>query len=281
MDSGANIFIFPPAYAISETIAPSLHCLTSATSGPAHVPLHSAEVMFGMRDSTGTMRRFRQHAFIHADLPFALFPLSSLGARGCYFDFYNVIGLQCGPMFLPFSLIDGLYLAKIFTISLSSADFSTFDDFTSDLTVLVAQTRSHNLVLPEVVVIPASIDLSASLVPAAPPVSPVFTLPEPSVSFSSKLTGAGLLLLHAHRRLGHLHDRLLKRMIDCGMCGALVWVPGIVIRAHCWDCLKGQQKRNVPSPDPNLRDLHPLLCQLLVWDWCGPHHVCALHSELY
>jgi len=196
MDSGANIFIFPPAYAISETIAPSLHCLTSATSGPAHVPLHSAEVMFGMRDSTGTMRRFRQHAFIHADLPFALFPLSSLGARGCYFDFYNVIGLQCGPMFLPFSLIDGLYLAEIFTISLSSADFSTFDDFTSDLTVLVAQTRSHNLVLPEVVVIPASIDLSASLVPAAPPVSPVFTLPEPSVSFSSKLTGAGLLLLH-------------------------------------------------------------------------------------
>jgi hypothetical protein len=281
MDSGANIFIFPPAYAISETIAPSLHCLTSATSGPAHVPLHSAEVMFGMRDSTGTMRRFRQHAFIHADLPFALFPLSSLGARGCYFDFYNVIGLQCGPMFLPFSLIDGLYLAEIFTISLSSADFSTFDDFTSDLTVLVAQTRSHNLVLPEVVVIPASIDLSASLVPAAPTVSPVFTLPEPSVSFSSKLTGAGLLLLHAHRRLGHLHDRLLKRMIDCGMCGALVWVPGIVIRAHCWDCLKGQQKRNVPSPDPNLRELHPLSCQVLVWDWCGPHHVRALHGEQY
>jgi hypothetical protein len=53
MDSGANIFIFPPAYAIPGTIAPSLHCLTSATSGPA---LHSAEVMFGMRDSTGATR---------------------------------------------------------------------------------------------------------------------------------------------------------------------------------------------------------------------------------
>ncbi len=66
-------------------MAPSLHCLTSATSGPAHVPLNSAEVMFGMCDSAGKMRRFRLHAFIHADLPFASFPLSVLGAQGCYF----------------------------------------------------------------------------------------------------------------------------------------------------------------------------------------------------
>jgi hypothetical protein len=101
------------------------------------------------------------------------------------------------------------------------------------------------------------------------------------VSFSSRLTGAGLLLLHAHRRLGHLHDRILKRMIDSGMCGNLVWVPGIVIRAHCWDCLKGQQKRKIPAPDPNLRELHPLSCQVLVWDWCGPQHVRALHGEFY
>ena len=93
MDSGANIFIFPPAYAISGTTAPSLHCLTSATSGPAHVPLHSAVVMFGMHDSAGEMRQFRQHAFIHADLSFALFPLSTPGARGCYFDFYDVLRL--------------------------------------------------------------------------------------------------------------------------------------------------------------------------------------------
>jgi hypothetical protein len=191
-------------------------------------------------------------------LPFALFPLSSLGALGCYFDFYDVLGLQCGSMFLPFSPIDGLYLAEILTNSLSSSDFSTFDDFTSDLTVLVAQTSSKTLALPEVVVFPAPMDHSTSLEPAAPIVSPAFTFPEPSVSFSSWLTGAGLLLLHAHRRLGHLHDRLLKRMIDCGMCGNLAcqWVPGIVIRAHCWDCLKGQQKRNEP-PDVNLRELHP------------------------
>ena len=101
MDSGANNFIFPPVYAIPGTIVPSLHCLTSATSGPAHVPLHSADVLFGMHDSAGELRRFRQHAFIHADLPFALFPLSTLGARGCYFDFYDVVGLQCGSMFLP------------------------------------------------------------------------------------------------------------------------------------------------------------------------------------
>ncbi len=169
-----------------------------------------------------------------------------------------MLGLQCGSMFLPFSPIDGLYLAEILTNSLSSSDFSTFDDFTSDLTVLVAQTSSKTLALPEVVVFPAPMDHSTSLEPAAPIVSPAFTFPEPSVSFSSWLTGAGLLLLHAHRRLGHLHDRLLKRMIDCGMCGNLAcqWVPGIVIRAHCWDCLKGQQKRNEP-PDVNLRELHP------------------------
>ena len=80
MDSGANIFIFPPAYAIPGTMVPSSHCLTSATSGSAHVPLTSADVMFGMRDSMGVlvMRMFRQNAFIHPDLPFALFPLSLL-----------------------------------------------------------------------------------------------------------------------------------------------------------------------------------------------------------
>ncbi len=34
---------------------------------------------------------------------------------------------------------------------------------------------------------------------------------------SSKMTAAGLLLLHAHRRLGYLYDRSLKRMVACGM----------------------------------------------------------------
>jgi hypothetical protein len=142
MDSGENIFIFPPVFAIPGTVTPSLHCLTSATSGPAHFPLNSAEVMLGMRDSAGEMRVFRQHAFIHADLPFALFPLSVLGAQGCYFDFYDVLGLQCGSMFLPFSLINGLYLAEIFHLSSNCSNFSTFFHFNSDLTVLVAQTRS-------------------------------------------------------------------------------------------------------------------------------------------
>jgi hypothetical protein len=281
MDSGANNFIFPPVYAIPGTIVPSLHCLTSATSGPAHVPLHSADVLFGMHDSAGELRRFRQHAFIHADLPFALFPLSTLGARGCYFDFYDVVGLQCGSMFLPFALTDGLYLAELFVLPLDSFAVTTFDDFSSVNTVLVAQTRSTTLSLPAPVVLPVSMDRSAHVLPAAPDTANVSALPDPPLSFSSRLTGAGLLLLQAHRRLGHLHDRLLKRMIDCGMCGNLVWVPGIVIRAHCWDCLKGQQKRNVPAPDPNLRELHPLSCQVLVWDWCGPQHVRALHGEFY
>ena len=30
-----------------------------------------------------------------------------------------------------------------------------------------------------------------------------------------------------------------------------------------------------------MRELHPLSCQVLVWDWCGPQHVRALHGELY
>jgi hypothetical protein len=47
------------------------------------------------------------------------------------------------------------------------------------------------------------------------------------------------------------------------------------------DCLTGQQKRNVPAPDLNIRELHPLSCQVEVWDWCGPQHVRALHGELY
>jgi hypothetical protein len=41
-------------------------------------------------------------------------------------------------------------------------------------------------------------------------VSPSCKLLKNAVSFSSKLTGAGLLLLHEHRGLGHLHDLILK-----------------------------------------------------------------------
>jgi hypothetical protein len=70
-------------------------------------------------------------------------------------------------------------------------------------------------------------------------------------------------------------------MIDAGQCGALKWVKGIVLRELCWDCLKGQQKWKVPAPDPNLGQLHPLACQIMVWDWCCPHHVVGLNGQLY
>jgi hypothetical protein len=124
MDSGANIFLFPPVFALSGTLTPSSHCLTSATSGPAIVPLSSAEVMFGLRDSIGVMRVFRQRAFIHSDIPFALLPLSLLGENGCYFDFYGTLGLQCGTMFLPFTLVDGLNLDLV-TYVLDFEEFSS------------------------------------------------------------------------------------------------------------------------------------------------------------
>ena len=193
-------------------------------------------------------------------------------------------------MFLPFTLVDGLYLAELFMVSSDSFPLSTFDSEYIHAG-FVAQTRSitASRSLPVIdfspALVPVPAVLSSGLVIPVPIDSstPVVPVPEAAseVSFSSRLTGAGLLLLHAHRRLGHLHDRILKRMIDSGMCGNLTWVPGIVIRANCWDCLKGQQKRKVPATDPNLRELHPLSCQFLVWDWCGPQHVRALHGELY
>ncbi len=131
-------FFLSSAYAIPESLAPSLHCLSSASSGPAHVPLQSAQVLFGMRDSVGTMRMFHWTAFIHAGLAFALFPLSNLGAQGCYFDFYDIIVLQCGTMFFPFDLTDGLYLAVLVAVSVVSCPLSTL--FLNSLpAVLVAQ----------------------------------------------------------------------------------------------------------------------------------------------
>ncbi len=230
---------------------------------------------------------FIQHAFIHADLPFALLLLSTLGACWRYFDFYDVIGLQCSSMFLPFALTDGLYE------SLSCWNFHCFFRFFSFLFLWWFQSCSYCPCCPNAFthfVFAAAksccpsvpIEYSAYILPVATNIPPVSSLPEPSVSFSSRLTGAGLLLLHVHRHLGHCMTGFWnRRMIDCGMCGKLAWVPGIVIRDHCWDCLKGQQRRNVPAPDPNLRELHPLSCQILVWDWCGPQHVCALHGEFY
>jgi hypothetical protein len=63
------------------------------------------------------------------------------------------------------------------------------------------------LVIPT---IPSSVESVPSMQDVFDIVFPTSALPEPAVSFSSKLTGAGLLLLHAHRHLGHLHDRVLK-----------------------------------------------------------------------
>ena len=65
-------------------------------------------------------------------------------------------------------------------------------------------------------------------------------------------------------------------MLGC----VLKWVKGLGLGETCWDCVKGQQKRNVPAPDPNSDMLHPLACQM-VRDWCGPHHVSGLDGELY
>jgi hypothetical protein len=106
-----------------------------------------------------------------------------------------------------------------------------FSNFNSDKTVNVAQTRFHNVSLPELVVLPAHMNLPASVelvlsLPAATHiVSPLFTLPEPSVPFSSKLAGAGLLLLpQLHQLLCQVlgldwccpqHVRALDREIYC------------------------------------------------------------------
>jgi hypothetical protein len=139
--------------------------------------------MFGMRDSAGETCLFRQHAFIHADLPFALFPLSVIGAQGCNFDFYDVLGLQCGSMFLPFFLINGLYLAEIFPLPFNCSNFSTFFHFNSDQTVLVAQLRSKTMSLPDIGLLPVNPTIPASVesVPSMPDVldivSPTSALP--------------------------------------------------------------------------------------------------------
>ncbi len=83
LKSGANTFMFSLEYVIPGSLTPSLHCLISATSGPARIPLHAAQVMLGIHDPMGILQIFRPSAFIHADLPFAWFPLSTLDEHGC------------------------------------------------------------------------------------------------------------------------------------------------------------------------------------------------------
>ena len=184
-----------------------MHCLTSATPGPAHVPLKSADGLFRMDGSAGHSQIFRQAAFIHADLPFALISLSILRAQGCFFAFYDVIWLQCGPLVFRFPLIDGLSLAEIFSVPVDSSPISTFD-LCSVSAVLVAQTCSITSALfnidsestPVVVKQPVVGTAAGSASTSADIVAGTAPLPESMAppSFSSPLTGAGLLLLLAH-----------------------------------------------------------------------------------
>ena len=162
--------------------------------------------MVNMHDSVCVMSQIPQHAFIPSGLLFDLFRLSALGAPGRHFDFHDVLGLQCGSMFFFFSLTNGLYLPANVSVSLDCSGFSTFVVFNSDKTVIVAPTRFRNVSLPELVVLPVSINLPASVesVQSLPTTShitsPVFMLPELSLPISSKLT-AGLLLLHQLHQL--------------------------------------------------------------------------------
>jgi len=302
MDSEANSFMFTAQFAVPGSIVPSHHCLISATSGGTQISLERAEVVFGMYDSDSCLHVFRQSAFLHSALLLVLFPLSMLADAGCFFDFYGTVGLSRGDIFLPFQKQDGLYLAPIFPVPFDSPVISDFLPVTAALSVsmgLPAVTRSSlrtgrltnasssvadsgsstfnandNLVALGENAVVASEDLVSLADEFA-------SRQEKDGLQPLRFTGDGARLFAGHRRYGHLHDRVFKRMIDAGLCGKLKWVKGLALRENCWDCLKGQQKRNIPAPGPNLETLHPRACQIMVWDWCGPHHVSGLHGELY
>ena len=97
MDSGANAFMFPPIFLVAGTRTPSMHCLISATTGPAAICLDQGTVIFGMIDSQDEIHCFRESVYIHDALPFALFPVSCLSVQGVYFDFYGTSSL-CGSV---------------------------------------------------------------------------------------------------------------------------------------------------------------------------------------
>ena len=293
--------MFTAQFAVPGSIVPSHHCLISATSGGTQIPLERAKVVFGMYDSDSCLHVFRQSAFLHPALPLVLFPLSMLADAGCFFDFYGTVGLSWGDIFLPFQKQDGLYLAPIFPVPFDSPVILDF--------IPVAAAGSVSIGLPAVTrsslrteqLTPASPSLAdpgyspfpdtAGLVPLgedAVLTDGLVSLPADFTSHHEKdglqplrLTGDGARLFAGHRRYGHMHDRAFKRMVDAGLCGGLKWVKGLILRENCWDCLKGQQTRKPPAPGPNLDMLHPLACQIMVWDWCGPHHVTGLHGELY
>ena len=103
----------------------------------------------------------------------------------------------------------------------------------------------------------------------------------PTVLLPHRFTGMGKRLLDLHRRLGHPHDRLLKRMVDRGTFPGHSWVPAIIIRQHCVACQKAQQQRQPPVANPSLLDLYPEPCMIMAFDYCGPHHIRAHDGSLY
>ena len=314
MDSGANAFMFPPVFLVEGTYKPSLHCLISDTSGPVAESLDHGTVIFGLIDPEGHTHCFRESVYIHDALPFALFPVSCLSERGVYFDFYSISNLFYGSVVFPFAQRAGLYMGKL----LCAAELSAASVMCAALLspfgyhiALVVKTRSSDQHVSNSAFPLAEIEISSHC--ASPPDNGVplvlvkdgeqavqegliLDMPPRSSEvldttldtgcinqLRHRLTGAGKLVLDLHDRRGHPHDRALKQMVDSKQSGCehLSWVPGIHIRDHCWACLKGQQRRSEATFNSTLLGNSPLTCQVMVLDWCGPHHVTGFHGSLY
>jgi len=208
-----------------------------------------------------------------------------------YIDFYGTIGLSYGSVCIPFQLKDGLYITEIVPVPFDSTvvefllDCSIATGMAVDTRFIVSSSASavpnplsplDGSLVPVVAIHSSDSTLHSDFATAAA-LQSLPSVPEPS----QHLTGAGKLLLDAHRRLGHVHDRVLKHMVDANMSGTLRWVPVIIIRSYSCYCFKGQQKHCAPATDPNFQDLNLLTCQVLVWDLCGQHHVLGLNGELH
>ena len=306
--------MFPPSFLVDGTRKHSMHCLISATTGPAAVPLDHGTVIFGMIDSQEQIHCFRESVYIHDALPFALFPVSCLSDREVYFDFYGTSSLFCGSLVFPFTQQEGLYMGKLLCAdemcAASVMCAAVLSPFISP-SAFVAKTRSGAQAAIRAATPLVEEDIPQISAPHIDPGSPTVFVPDPvhdgqaaptpamtprsspSQDTESdtggvnhlrhRLTGAGKLLLDLHDRRGHPHDRALKQMVDSKQsgCDHLSWVPGINIRDHCWSCLKGHQRRSKATINSTLLGESPLPCQVMVLDWCGPQHVTGLHGSLY
>ena len=261
MDSGANAFMFPP----EGTRTPSLHCLISATSGPAAESLDHGTASFGLIDSEGHTHCFRESVYIHDALPFALFPVSCLSERGVYFDFYSISNLFYGSVVFPFAQRAGLYMGKLLCAAELSAASVMCAAVLSPFgyhTALVVKSRSSAQDVSNSAVPLAEIEISSHC--ASPPDNGVplvlvkdgeqavqegLILDMPPLTsevldttwdtgcinqLRHRLTGAGKLLLDLHDRRSHPHDHALKQMVDSKQsgCDHLSWVPGLHIRDY-------------------------------------------------